>query len=259
MSETTTTANIVLKSKESGLLKTLEKSIKSTKAFDTNTKALNDSFGVFNKTATKSDGLLKSISNKSLKTTKGLLGLSKASLGLGKTTVSLGESLIDIDDNVVDATSGISGFGLKLLGVKKPLEGFSSILEGPAGHLRDIAEASSGTERAFIVLNKVEKPLIKGLSLVGKGLDKTATFFDTLSTSATKGSKVLLDISSTAIDTLGNALDGLQKKMYYNQRGRKDSIWIEYHSNGVLKDSAKYNNGKLIKRFQYDREGKKVS
>lgn len=50
----------------------------------------------------------------------------------------------------------------------------------------------------------------------------------------------------------------LQKKIYYSERGRKDSIWLEYYNNGSLKDSTEYNNGKLIKRFQYDREGKKV-
>lgn len=208
MSETT--ARITLVGRETGFLETLKKSVESTASLATNTDSTNKSFLALNKTAKESDSILKSLAEGSLKTAKGFASFSRSSLDFGKSTVTNSERLIDLNDTIDTVTSGISGFGLRLLRAKKPLDSFNSVLDGPAGHLRDIADAANGTERAFIILDKLQKPLTKGISLLGKRLDSTGKFFRGFEKAVASTSANALKVGTVALNGLNVAVKSLQ-------------------------------------------------
>ena len=51
----------------------------------------------------------------------------------------------------------------------------------------------------------------------------------------------------------------LRKKIYFNERGKKDSLWLEYYSNGKVKDCTFYQNGIILKSNQYNKNGVKIN
>lgn len=51
----------------------------------------------------------------------------------------------------------------------------------------------------------------------------------------------------------------LRKKIYFNEKGKKDSLWLEYHSNGKAKDCTFYNNGLILKTKQFNKNGNTIN
>lgn len=56
-------------------------------------------------------------------------------------------------------------------------------------------------------------------------------------------------------------LDGqLRQEFYFNEKGRKDSVWRKYHQNGMVKDEIIYRDGEVIRpNFQFDQQGNRIN
>lgn len=56
-------------------------------------------------------------------------------------------------------------------------------------------------------------------------------------------------------------LDGqLRQEFFFNEQGRKDSVWRKFHQNGMVKDEIIYQNGEVIRpNFRFDGRGNRVN
>jgi len=208
-----TTANIKLDGKDSGFSKILEESIGNFSKLDKEVLKVNKTFSTFSKDTKKTTGLFETFGENVTKTTKGLGGFTKESIIFGRNVKSNSETLIAANDALDNATSGLTGFGLKITGTSKSVNFFNDIIAEPAGHLRDIADASSGTERAFILLDKAKKPLLIGLDKLSKAAKTSSIFFQDLETNLSKGFGQVLVMGARSTEIFTDSLSNLQKSL----------------------------------------------
>ena len=124
-----------------------------------------------NKESKITDGLFKSMSDNVKGLREGFRGLTTK----GKDSVNLVKDLSDktvgLKFGLEDANKGLSGLGLRLVGLRDESVKAGAALRGPVEQILDIARASDATERAFIILSKISKPLratLKFISFVAK-------------------------------------------------------------------------------------------
>lgn len=51
----------------------------------------------------------------------------------------------------------------------------------------------------------------------------------------------------------------VRKSIYFDENGKRDGIWTEYHSNGNIKDCTIYKKGKLMSNIKYEKNGIKIN
>jgi hypothetical protein len=157
--------------------KVLEKINKGVQGFGKNTFSATKSLGDFNKEAKTSDKLFEGLAKNIKGSADSLLSLHKSSKNTFSFFTKTGESTLNLSDGITNLNDGISGLALKFTGLSKQSRFLENTLAGPASHLADIADASSNTERAFIILSKVSTPLRIALKFLSNQAEKMAEFF----------------------------------------------------------------------------------
>ena len=165
----------------------------------------------FNKEAKATDGIFKTLSKNVKGTAEGFLGLGRNTKDTLSFFTKAGKNTLDFSDAVEEANKGVSGLGLRFLGLKKQTNLLNQVLEGPAAHLADIADASSNTERAFIVLSKIAKPLRAALVFLSEQADKLSQFFLQLETTVVKLIKGGISIAIKAIEFFSKTFSNLSQ------------------------------------------------
>lgn len=205
------TANLNIQGKSSGFTKSLESGSKALLGLNKEVKVANKGFLELNKntkqTSSTFTGMVKGISGAANE----IRSFSRTTKSFYTDTKNTSQTVIDLNDSLDSASRGFSGLGLRLAGFRDETIALNSILDGPAGHLRDIAEASSNTERSFIILDKAEKPLIKGLSFLSTQAEKASKSFVSFEKGVVSATKGISQVGVVALNSLNSAFTNLEQ------------------------------------------------
>lgn len=183
----------------------------SVKNFGVSTGKATKGLNLLNKEAKSTDGIFKTLSTNVKSTADGFLGLGRNTKNTLNFFTTAGQNTLKFSDAVENANKGISGLGLKFLGLKKQTSLLNNVLEGPAFHLGEIADASNNTERAFIILSKIAKPLRQSLLFLSQQAENLASFFVKLEAVVVRLVKQAIELAVKAINFFGNAFSNLAK------------------------------------------------
>lgn len=192
-----------------GLDKLLEKLNSGIKNFGTSSGKTTKELLKLNKETKITDGLFKSLKNNVTGVGDGLVGLGRKGRNSVNLIKDLGTNTINLSDSLYEANRGLSGLGLRFLGVRDEAKKLDAILVGPAQHFADIAFASSNTERAFIILNKVSAPLRATLSFMSDQAVKLGQAFVSLEQFTVSFVKKGVDIANRGLSLLSKTFSAI--------------------------------------------------
>ncbi len=155
----------------------VEKLNKNIQTFGKSTLGATKNLTDLNKNSETSDKIFAKLAKSVVDTQKGFLGLANDAKKTSDFFIQTSKRTIDLEESLDSANKGVTGLGLRFLGLRDETRALESVLEGPAGALLDIAEAGSLTEKVFVALSKVAKPLRIALNFIGEQLEKVSKFF----------------------------------------------------------------------------------
>lgn len=189
----------------------IEKINENVKTFGINTGKATKGLGNLNKEAKVTDGLFKGLAKNVKGTADGFLNLGKNTKDTLNFFTQAGKNTLQFSDAVNEANKGVSGLGLRFLGLKKETNLLNQVLDGPAAHLADIANAGNNTERAFIILSKIAKPLRTALQFLSVQAEKLADFFLDLEKAVVRLVKSGIQVAVKAIEFFARTFQNLSQ------------------------------------------------
>ena len=189
----------------------IEKINDNVKKFGTNTGETTKNLIKLNKEAKTSDGIFKTLSENVKTTADGFLGLGRNTKDTFNFFTKAGKSTLDLNENLTSVNKGLTGLGLRFVGLRKQTTQLNTVLEGPAAHLAEIADASSNTERAFIILSKVAKPLRASLTFLSEQAQRLSQFFLRLETVVINLVRKGINLAAKAIEFFANKFSELSR------------------------------------------------
>jgi TP901 family phage tail tape measure protein len=193
--------------------KILEKLNKSVKEFGVSTKKGSEAAESLNKhtkdSATNFKNMAKGISD----TVEGLQLFGRKTKNTTNFFLGSASNAVKLNDALYETNKGISGLGIRFLGLHKQSTFLETALDGPASLFRDISDASGVAGKGLVILSKVAKPLSVALGFVEDKLQKVSNFFKNLEFVLVGLAKTGINLVVKAVDTLGKVFDFLAQKL----------------------------------------------
>ena len=206
------TANLNIQGKATGFTKSLDSSSKAILGLNKEVKFANAGFLDLNKNTKQTTSVFTDMVKGISGATNEIRSFSRTTKGFYSDTINTSKGIITLNETLDSATTGFSGLGLRLVGFRDDAIKLNSVLEGPSSHLIDIAEASSNTERAFILLDKAEKPLVKGLSFLSNQAERASVAFLAFEQGVVKATQGVSQVGVVALNALTVAFTNLEQK-----------------------------------------------
>ena len=191
--------------------KILEKLNKSVTAFSGNTVKATKGLKLINKETKTTSTVFGKLSTNIKSSADGFLSLSKNSRSAFGFFKDGGSNVLSFSEAIEETNSGVSGLALRFVGLKKEVTAVDNVLAGPAEHLADIADASDNTERAFVILSKISKPLRKSLKFLSEQAQTLSKLFLDLEKVVVKFVKKGIEIATKGIKFFADQFKSLSE------------------------------------------------
>lgn len=177
------------------------------------TKDQTEQFGKFSKEGKSSESLLINLAKSSQDLANNIVKFTKTGKDTTNFILDSASATIKLDEAVDNASSGVSGLGLKFLGLNDEVDSLNRVISGPAEGLAEIAYASNNTERAFILLNAAEKPLVKGFTFLSNQAERLSNSFLFLEDGIANVSKTIVNTGANALTFFSGTLQDVSQSM----------------------------------------------
>jgi len=179
------------------------------KNFGVNSEKATSHLVKLNKESKITDKLFESLKKNVTGVHTGLLDLGRKGGNSINFIKDAAANTVNFNDSLSNASKGLSGLGLKFLGLKDGVIGLNSVLAIPSAHILEIATASDNTQRAFIILTKISYPLRMALGFLSDTAILVGEQFNKLEKVVVAFIRKGIDVATLSINFFVKTLQGM--------------------------------------------------